>query len=213
MTIERLGLFGKNSSTKIKHTSHIIYILNTGEQNRMEFIETKIEGLYLIKPNILGDARGKFIKTFHLDTFKEKGLSGDFQESFYSTSQKNVLRGMHFQTPPYDHEKLVYVPCGSILDVVLDLRKNSPTYGKSVSQHLNSENGHLFYIPKGCAHGFLSLEDNTYVTYMQTSMYAPNNDEGVHYASFGFDWGVANPIVSERDQAFVSLADFDTPFQ
>jgi len=140
----------------------------------MEFIKTDIEGLYLIKPRVLGDSRGKFVKTFHADTFKEHELKYNFQESYYSSSQKDVLRGMHFQTPPYDHEKLVYVTNGSILDVVVDIRKNSVTYGKNVSQKLTAENGYIFYIPRGCAHGFLSLEDDTNVTYMQTSMYAPH---------------------------------------
>lgn len=178
----------------------------------MEFVKTEIEGLYLIKPRIFEDDRGKFIKTFHLNTLNDHGLKGDFKESYYSISQKNVLRGMHFQTPPEDHEKLIYVPRGSILDVVLDIRRKSPTYGKYVSQHLNAENGYIFYIPKGCAHGFLSLEDNTNVTYMQTGMYAPNNDGGINCHSFGFDWGIETPIVSDRDLSFDNFSDFNTPF-
>jgi len=178
----------------------------------MEFVKTDIEGLYLIKPRVLGDSRGRFVKTFHADTFKEYGLKYDFKESYYSTSQKDVLRGMHFQTPPHDHEKMVYVTTGSILDLVVDIRKNSATYGKYVSQKLTSENGYIFYIPRGCAHGFLSLEDNTNVTYMQTSMYAPNNDGGINPQSIGFDWGVENPITSDRDLTFDNLVDFNTPF-
>ncbi len=178
----------------------------------MDFITTEIEGLYLIKPRILADSRGKFIKTFHADTFQKHGLKYNFQESYYSISQKNVLRGMHFQTPPHDHEKMVYVSKGSILDVVVDIRKKSKTYGKYVSQYLNEENGYIFYIPRGCAHGFLSLEDDTNVTYMQTSMYAPNNDGGINPQSLGFDWGEKNIIVSERDLTFPNLIDFDTPF-
>jgi len=178
----------------------------------MEFITTEIDGLYLIKPNKFEDNRGSFIKTFHLDTLKKNGLKGDFKEGFYSTSAKNVLRGMHFQTPPHDHEKLVYVPNGSILDVVLDIRKNSPTYGKHVSQHLSSENGYIFYVPKGCAHGFLSLEDHTNVTYMQTTMYADGHDGGLNYDSFGFDWGIDAPIMSDKDKDLISFSDFTTPF-
>lgn len=178
----------------------------------MEFIKTEIEGLFLIKPRIFEDDRGKFVKTFHLDTLKEHGLKGDFKEGYYSNSKKDVLRGMHFQTPPEDHEKLVYVPKGSILDVVLDIRKDSPTYGKHVSQNLNDKNGYIFYIPKGCAHGFLSLEDDTNVTYMQTTMYAPNNDGGINCHSFGFDWGIENAIVSERDLSFDHFSEFETPF-
>jgi len=178
----------------------------------MEFITTKIDGLYLIKPRILGDSRGKFVKTFHAQSFEEHGLKYNFQESYYSTSQKDVLRGMHFQTPPHDHEKMVYVNAGAILDVVMDIRKNSSTYGQYVSQTLSEENGYIFYIPKGCAHGFLAIEANTNVTYMQTSMYAPNNDGGINPHSFGFDWGTTNPTTSERDLTFPDFKDFDTPF-
>ena len=179
----------------------------------MEFIEMEIEGLFLIKPRKFEDSRGKFVKTFHMDTFKEQGLSSDFKEGYYSTSQKNVLRGMHFQTPPHDHDKLVYVPHGSIIDVVLDIREGSSTYGKYVKQELNSDNGYIFYIPKGCAHGFLSLEDNTNVTYMQTTMYADNSDGGIKFDSFGCDWGDADYIVSDRDNSFTSFTDFVTPFK
>ena len=178
----------------------------------MEFMQTKIEGLYLIKPKIFEDSRGKFVKTFHAETFEAHGLKYNFKESYYSTSQKNVLRGMHFQTPPEDHEKMVYVSRGAILDVVVDIRKSSPTYGEHISQKLTEDNGYIFYIPKGCAHGFLSLEDNTNVTYMQTSMYAPNNDGGIHPHSLGFDWGVDDIIVSDRDLTFPNLSEFSTPF-
>jgi dTDP-4-dehydrorhamnose 3,5-epimerase len=176
------------------------------------FEKTKIDGLYLVKPNIFGDERGKFVKTFHHETFQKEGLEVGFVESYYSISQKHVLRGLHFQTPPEEHVKLVYVPHGAIVDVVVDIRKGSPTYGEYVSQALNAENGYMFYIPKGCAHGFLSLEDNTNVTYMQTTMYAPNSDGGLRYNSFGFDWGVENPITSERDLTFDTLEVFDSPF-
>ena len=178
----------------------------------MQIIDTKIEGLKILKPRIFEDSRGKFVKTFTDDFFKENNLNIEIKETYYSISKKDVIRGMHFQTPPEDHEKLVYVPRGSILDVVLDIRKNSPTYGKHVSQNLNADNGYMFYIPKGCAHGFLSLEDDTNVTYMQTTMYAPNNDGGINCHSFGFDWGIKNPIVSERDLSFDTFSEFITPF-
>ena len=179
----------------------------------MEFVKTEIEGLYLIKPNIFEDNRGKFIKTFHLDTLEAHGLKGDFKEGFYSISQKDVLRGMHFQTPPHDHEKLVYVANGAILDVLLDIRKDSPTYGKHVSQELSAKNGYIFYVPKGCAHGFLSLEENTNVTYMQTTVYADGHDGGINYNSFGFDWNIDNPIISGKDEELVNFNDFNTPFK
>jgi dTDP-4-dehydrorhamnose 3,5-epimerase len=98
------------------------------------------------------------------------------------------------------------------LDVVVDIRKNSSTYGEHISQTLSEKNGYIFYIPKGCAHGFLSLEDDTNVTYMQTSMYAPNNDGGINPQSLGFNWGTTDAIVSDRDLTFPNLSDFSTPF-
>ena len=135
----------------------------------MKIINTAIKGLKILEPRIFEDSRGKFIKTFTNDFFQENGLDIDIKETYYSISHKDVIRGMHFQTPPYEHIKLVYVPAGKIMDVVLDIRKNSPTFGGFFSCELSSDNGKVLIIPKGLAHGFKSLEDNTNVTYMQTS--------------------------------------------
>lgn len=178
----------------------------------MIFVETEIKGLNLLKPKIMTDDRGYFIKIFHSETFMKHGFNEPFIESYFSSSAKGVIRGMHFQTPPCHHVKLVYVPKGSVQDVVLDLRKESATYGKYYTQVLSDRNGYILLIPKGCAHGFLSLENETIMTYMQTTMYAPENDSGVRYDSFGFDWKVDFPIVSERDMSFAVFADFKTPF-
>lgn len=178
----------------------------------MIFTETTIKGLFLIQPKRFEDKRGYFIKTFHADTFKPYGLDGPFVESYFSSSAKGVIRGMHFQTPPHEHTKLVYVSRGAALDVVVDLRGQSPTYGQYVSTRLDEENGLMFLIPKGCAHGFMSLADNTLMTYNQTTMYAPDNDGGIRYDSFGFDWGKTAPVISDRDLKFPALADFKTPF-
>lgn len=178
----------------------------------MKLIKTDIDGLLILEPRIFEDTRGKFIKTFTDGFFKENGLNIEVEETYYSISNKDVIRGMHFQTPPHDHIKLVYVPYGSILDVVLDIRQSSDTYGKSFSLELSSENGKVLIIPKGLAHGFKSLEDNTNVTYMQTTPYAPNNDSGIRFDSFGFDWRLVNPELSERDKSFVTLEEFNTPF-
>lgn len=123
----------------------------------MEIIKTKIQGLYLIENFVAEDPRGRFCKTFHKEKFQNLGLNTVWRESFYSVSKKNTIRGMHFQIPPNDHEKLIYVPQGSILDVILDLRKNSSTYGNSISFEINAENYNSIYIPKGCSHGFKSL--------------------------------------------------------
>ena len=178
----------------------------------MELVKTNIEGLLILEPNIFKDNRGKFIKTFTDDFFKENNLDINIKETYYSISNKDVIRGMHFQTPPYDHMKLVYVPYGNIIDVVLDIRKDSVTYGEYFSTELSDKNGKILIIPKGLAHGFKSLDENTNVTYMQTSCYAPNNDGGVRYNSFGFDWNCEKPKFSDRDMMFPTLEEFNTPF-
>ena len=178
----------------------------------MKIIETSIPGLKIFKPTIFEDTRGKFIKTFNDDFFKEQSLNINIKETYYSISHKDVIRGMHFQTPPFDHIKLVYVPHGKIIDVILDIRKNSPTFGQYFSCELSDENRKILIIPKGLAHGFKSLKDNTNVTYMQTTCYAANNDGGVKYDSFGFDWQCNSPKLSQRDESFKNLNEFNSPF-
>ena len=178
----------------------------------MRLIKTDIEGLLILEPKIFEDSRGKFIKTFTDDFFKENNLDINIKETYYSISNKDVIRGMHFQTPPYDHIKIVYVPYGKITDVVLDIRKDSKTYGQYFSTELSSKNGKVLIIPQGLAHGFKSLEENTNVTYMQTTCYAPNNDGGIRFDSFGFDWKIDNPELSDRDKSFVTFKEFNTPF-
>lgn len=178
----------------------------------MKIVDTKIQGLKVLEPRIFEDIRGKFIKTFTKDFFQENGFDISIKETYFSISHRDVIRGMHFQTPPYDHIKLVYVPYGSILDVVVDLRKNSPTYGNHFSIKLSSENGKVLIISKGLAHGFKSLQDDTNVTYMQTTGYVPNNDDGIRYDSFGFEWNCISPKISERDLSFKNLEDFNSPF-
>lgn len=178
----------------------------------MKIVDTKIEGLKILEPRIFEDSRGKFIKTFSDQFFKEHGLDINIAETYYSISHKDVIRGMHFQTPPFDHLKLVYVPFGKICDVVLDIRKDSSTYGEYFSVELSSDNGKVLIIPRGLAHGFKSLEDHTNVTYMQTTGYAPNNDGGVRYDSFGFEWACDTPKLSDRDLSFPMFEAFDSPF-
>lgn len=178
----------------------------------MKILPTDIEGVFVIENNLFEDERGSFVKPFNKDVFEKHGLSTDFKENYYSISNKDVVRGMHIQTPPYDHSKLVYVTKGSILDVVVDLRKNSPTYGKYVVTELSEKNHTSIYMPSGCAHGFLSLEDDTCTVYLQTAVYSKEEDTGISFDSFGLDWGVKNPIVSKRDREFQSLRDFVSPF-
>ncbi len=166
----------------------------------------------IIEPNVFTDERGTFVKPYHKETFEKAGLSPHFEESVYSISHKDVIRGMHFQTPPQDHAKLVYVPHGAILDVILDIRKGSPTYGQFESVELSDENYRMVYIPKGFAHGFISLKDNSCTTYLQSTMRSAEHEAGIHINSFGMEWGVENPILSKRDKEFPALETFDTPF-
>ncbi len=178
----------------------------------MEIIGTYIKNLWIIKPKIFNDNRGSFLKTFNYDFFKYHNLETDFKESYYSISDKNVIRGMHFQIPPKDHTKLVYVSSGKILDVVLDIRKDSLTYGEYFSIEISAENGYVLYIPSGLAHGFLSLSDNTIANYMQTSTYDSECDSGIKFDSFNMKWEIENPIVSNRDLSFKNFNDFNSLF-
>jgi dTDP-4-dehydrorhamnose 3,5-epimerase len=167
----------------------------------IRFQSLEIQGLYLIDNFIAKDNRGIFVKAFHQEKLNEIGFKEHFRESYYSKSIKDVIRGMHFQVPPHDHEKLIYVTQGTIMDVVLDLRLNSPTFGKVFSIELN-EFGQSLFIPKGCAHGFLTLSGAATVVYNVSTIYNVDADKGVLWNSFGFDWPVANPIISIRDQSF-----------
>ncbi|SDC07804.1 MULTISPECIES: dTDP-4-dehydrorhamnose 3,5-epimerase [unclassified Candidatus Frackibacter] len=178
----------------------------------MELIKTKLQGVYIIQNPVFSDNRGVFSKIYHEDIFEKNGLCTDFKESYYSVSKKNVIRGMHFQLPPYDHEKLVYVPKGEVLDVVLDLRTNSDTFGDYIAIELSATNKKSIYIPKGLAHGFKSLKDNTITVYNVSTVYSSDYDTGISWNSFGMDWGLEEPIVSKRDQEFISLDKFDSPF-
>lgn len=178
----------------------------------MEIIKTKLDGVYVIKNNIFKDERGMFIKTYHYDLFKEKGLCIDFKESYYSVSRKNTIRGMHFQKLPFDHDKLVYVANGKILDVIVDLRKNSKTFKEFISVEISRENGYSIYIPKGCAHGFLALEDNTITVYNVSTVYNAKYDSGISYDSFGMNWNIKNPIISDRDRGFYGIDELNEYF-
>lgn len=178
----------------------------------MEIIKTPFEGLLVLQTVNFQDNRGGFQKLFNYDFFKDNGLDYDFKEFYYSVNQANVVRGMHFQTPPYDHTKVVYVSKGRIKDVVVDIRKSSRTYGKCFSIELDDQKGQYLYIPKGYAHGFLSLEDGSIVNYAQTSCYNKDCDCGIDQNSIGFNWGIESPIVSGRDLTFPALVDFQSPF-
>lgn len=171
-----------------------------------------LPGAMVLQPRVFKDLRGTFVKTFHSDLFAELGISFSPQEEFFSISRKGVLRGMHFQLPPHDHHKLVYCVKGEVLDVIVDLRRSSPRFGQSASVALSEENQHVFFIPKGFAHGFLSLTDDSVMVYKTDHVYAPSSDTGVRWDSIGFDWPEPAPALSDRDLAFPPLEEFDSPW-
>ena len=180
----------------------------------MNFEATALEGVYIINNFVAQDDRGTFVKTFNKQNFQDACLNFEIRESYFSISQKNVIRGMHFQLPPSDHEKLVYVPHGSIIDVVVDLRKKSQTYKQFISVELSAVNRKSIFIPKGLAHGFKSMEENTITVYNVATEYDSKSDQGIHFDSFGFDWQTNEAILSARDKQFMTLDRFceDNPF-
>ena len=178
----------------------------------MELLNSTIKDLYIIQQKKSCDPRGSFFKFFTSVEFKRFELETDFKEVFVSVSKINTIRGMHFQLPPFEQDKVVTVLKGKILDVVLDLRVNSPTYGKFEEFILTDDEPASLYVGKGLAHGFLSLKDNSMVCYLSSEIYNPGSDSGIKWNSFGFDWGVKSPIVSERDTSLPLFKKFDSPF-
>mgnify|MGYP003417870103 CR=1 FL=1 len=169
----------------------------------MNVIETKIPGLLIIEPKVFGDERGFFVETYNELRYKEMGISGDFVQDNLSKSKKGVLRGLHYQAPPFEQGKLVTVLSGAVLDVAVDIRHGSPTFGKSVTVELTAENKKQFWIPAGFAHGFVTLEDDTVFAYKCTNVYSPENDRGVKYddPAIGIEWpDVGELTISEKDQ-------------
>ncbi|TXC72014.1 dTDP-4-dehydrorhamnose 3,5-epimerase [Sphingomonas ginsenosidivorax] len=178
----------------------------------MDTTPTDIPGCYVLQPKVVGDLRGSFVKTFHDERFAELGLRTDWREEYFSVSARGVVRGMHFQTPPAAHAKMVFCLTGEVLDVVLDLRRGSPAFGRPLGFTLSAQNSRGLYLPSGCAHGFLSISEASGMYYKVTSVHSPAHDAGIAWNSIGFDWPIKMPALSERDGRHHSLADFDTPF-
>ena len=175
-------------------------------------IKTDIEGVFLLKLPQYNDERGLFCKIYNFEYLKDIGYPFLCQESFFTISMANVVRGMHFQIPPYEQYKIASVVNGSIIDVVLDLRKKSKTYGKNLPVELSKNDACAIFISPGIAHGFCSLEDNTIVNYIVSSIYSPRHDMGIHWNSFGFKWPVHNPVISDRDKNLTKFTEFVTMF-
>jgi len=174
--------------------------------------KTPISGCFEIDPVRSNDKRGGFVKVFHEKTFSSLKLETSYKEIYYSCSKRDVIRGMHFQSPPHEHVKIVHCVYGSIFDVVLDLRKESPSYGQAITFDLNAENGRSVYIPKGLAHGFCVTSESAILLYKVSSHYSPQNDMGIHWSSINVPWPTQRPIVSGRDSEFQSIQTFVSPF-
>ena len=182
----------------------------------MEVLTTDIEGVYIIKPRVFGDARGYFFESYSKREFEERVGKVDFVQDNESMSKKGVMRGLHFQRPPFSQSKLVRCVKGSVLDVAVDIRKGSPTYGKHVAVELTEDNHLQFFIPKGFAHGFVVLSDVAVFQYKCDNFYHPEADGGISILddSLGIDWKIStqNAILSEKDTKHPLLKDFDSPF-
>lgn len=180
----------------------------------MDVSTTNIEGLLVIQPKVFGDERGYFFESFRDDVLNNHGVYSKFVQDNQSKSNKGILRGLHFQKAPHAQGKLVRVVKGSVLDIALDIRTNSPTYGHHFSIELNEVNKTIFYIPPGFAHGFLTLEDNTLFSYKCTNYYNLESEGSVLWnsESLNIDWGIENPILSEKDNTAPNFKDFKSPF-
>lgn len=178
----------------------------------MKIVKRLFNEVVVYKPFLFRDERGTFVKTFHKDQFTETGLELSTAEEFYSTSKKNVIRGFHFQVPPYSHKKLIYCTYGRVLDVVVDLRINSPTYGICKEIELSASNNFIIYIGVGFGHAFLSLEEMSCLVYKTDCMHAPDYDFGLLWNSFDYKWPTENPQISVRDSEFIPFSQFKSPF-
>ena len=180
----------------------------------MKIERTPIKGLLVIHPQVHEDSRGNFFESWNKDLFKKITNGLDFVQDNQSYSKKNVLRGLHFQNPPYEQGKLVRVIKGSVLDVAVDIRKGSDTYGSYYSIELNDENKTIFWIPPGFAHGFLTLKQNTIFSYKCTSFYNKDSEGSILYndKDLNINWGVKNPIVSIKDASASSFKSLNSSF-
>ena len=183
----------------------------------IEVKKTNIEGVLIIEPKVFGDARGYFLESFNAKVFAEKtGLNINFVQDNESMSSYGVMRGLHFQNPPYTQSKLVRCVRGAVLDVAVDIRKGSPTYGKHVTVELTEDNHRQFFVPRGFAHGFAVLSETAVFQYKCDNFYAPQADGGISILdeSLGIDWRITTEkaLLSDKDTKHALLKDFDSPF-
>jgi dTDP-4-dehydrorhamnose 3,5-epimerase len=181
----------------------------------MKIEKTIFRDLLVITPDVFRDDRGYFFEPFNEAKFRvETGLNVTFVQDNESMSKKRVLRGMHFQVPPKSQAKLIRVTTGAVLDVVVDLRKSEPTFGKHFSLELSAANKLQLFVPEGFAHGFLVLEEDTIFSYKCTNYYSKEHDRSLLWndPDFGIDWNISDPVISEKDRQAMPFAAFDTPF-
>ncbi len=180
----------------------------------MEVIKTKIPDLYIVKPRVFEDHRGYFFESYNKEMFLRNGIDQNFVQDNESKSSKGVLRGLHFQKPPFAQGKLVRVMQGAVLDVAVDIRKNSPTYGQWASVELTHNNKWMYWVPPGFAHGFVTLEDNTVFFYKCTNVYNKESEGSILWndPDLNIDWKMENPILSDKDKTSPLFKDFVSPF-
>ncbi len=180
----------------------------------MEVIATKIPDLYIVKPNVFEDDRGYFFESYNKEAFLRMGIDQNFVQDNESKSAKGVLRGLHFQRPPFTQGKLVRVMRGAVLDVAVDLRRSSPTYGQWASVELTQDNKWMYWVPPGFAHGFVTLEENTVFFYKCTNVYNKASEGSIRWndPELHIDWKMDHPILSAKDKVAPLFKDFVTPF-
>lgn len=177
----------------------------------MKFEETKLQNVWLMKPDRFKDDRGEFLETFRVEVFKAHGLEFEYVQDNISVSKKGTIRGLHYQLPPMSQAKLVMVPAGKILDVAVDMRQNSPSYKQHFSTVLSSENRQMMFIPSGFAHGFSVLSEEATVYYKCNNYYNKELERGIKWddSELNIDWQVDSPILSDRDRNLPSLNEMD----
>lgn len=175
----------------------------------MEIIETALPGVLILQPKVFADDRGYFMETFRSDLFEKIGIDLNFVQDNESKSKANVLRGLHFQLPPFAQGKLVRVLSGAVLDVAVDIRRASPNFGKWIAVEITAENKKQMLIPTGFAHGFLTLADDTIFAYKCTNYYNKNSERSIRWndPKIGIDWNVIDPVLSTKDMKAPLLAD------
>ena len=192
----------------------MIYFVFYFRKYRMKYIQTEIAGLWIIEPKVLSDSRGYFMESFKQEVFNQNVGKVDFIQENESGSSRGVLRGLHYQLAPYSQAKLVRVIEGTVLDVAVDLRKGSPTFGKYMAVELSGQNKRQFYIPQGFAHGFHVLSERAVFTYKVDNPYMPSHERSLRFddPQIGIDWQITDPenvILSEKDKSAPLLAEAD----